>query len=441
MTVVEDENKEQTSVRIHCHSQVDKSTLEYVKFMWDTMFSLASYPELLSLTVHCITQTAADRLTDWAKSRAPHVNTVSVNSITGGGSNAHGACVMSALKMTGDGDIHIICDSDTVVVAKGWDEYLRQRLVVDKVSIIGSAYEDVGGFSSGNKGVQTYKKIPTVTWCALSPLHDWRTLDVTPNKAHRVSINTKVLSETYNLPEGNAVFGEVGWTIPEYLRKYGLTCEAWRQRKASKDSIIIKNLSDYHEEFHVGNENDSIPFVVHHRGSMRHAYRSNKISALFYGAVDKYIATETTFEQRWKCGDKTYVGPPTPGQVQVINTAVEEPAKKTPDAPGGVEWIKLTFNSTVIAPRRAIDVNNARCNAAFEPPTAGSIGQMRIEGSIRREFALVVPAVTKAPYLITCRNITDGPIIVTCGKGAVVSVPVSKMLLLSVDVDGVFTVG
>jgi len=279
---------------IKVHTQVDRSTVSYAEFMWQTMLRLAADPSKISLTVHCMENGVAERVTQLL-----NVDVSSVPNVTGaplGGSYGHGACVMNALASSNNGCINVIADSDTCMVAKGWDSYLKEKLIKGNVAIVGATYEDIGGFSSGSDKVQTYKKIPTLTWCALSPKHDWRSLNILPNKLHKVAIATDELSTIYNLPIGYVIFGEVGWQIPQYLHDNKLAYEGWRQLKPTKDAVVLKGLSDYHEEFHV---DANVPFVVHHRGSLRHPYRGSEMSQRFYDAVDRYLQKELLMQPRW----------------------------------------------------------------------------------------------------------------------------------------------
>lgn len=285
----------QTVTVVHVHTQADEHTIDFAHFMWKTMSELANRPNSLRLTVHCLGSSARDR--SKALDYPTRVDVRVVSDKDGGmsGSSAHAACANSALRSTGNGELHCIVDSDTVVLSKGWDDYLRLRLIDGGVGMVGSTYEDVGGFSSGNSPTQTYKGKPTLTWCAMTPLHDWRDLDVTCDKSRLVAIDTPFLSDVYGLPQGYSIFGEVGWQIPMYLHDRGLKSEGWRQLKPTKDAVVLRGLSDYHEEFHA----DGHAFVAHHRGSMKHRYRSDKMSKLFYAAVDAHLEKERQEEPKW----------------------------------------------------------------------------------------------------------------------------------------------
>jgi hypothetical protein len=397
------------------------------------MLSLANEPDRLKITVHCMGPSAADRAKSWLPS--DRGNSIIASAKKGdslNGSRGHAACVMAALEATGDGNIHIICDSDTVVVAKGWDDYIRKRMVDDEVGIMGTTYEDLGGFSSGASAVQTYKKVPSLTWCVLSPMHNWRDLTVMPNKSHQVSITSPQLSQIYNLPQGYSVFGEVGWQLPQYVYDHALTYDGWRQLKPSKDAVILKGLSDYHEEYHVDGE----PFVVHHRGSMRHAYRGDKISRQFYSAVDDRLATELSRPPRWSWQDTgKKLEPVAPPAKPIARPPIE--VKPEEFVPTGKEWLKVTFNGNVLRARRGVDRTVPGTELEFERPDVDRIGHLRVEGVLEHNYPIVVPPVTAAPYMLTVRNAAGAPLLVTCGRGGHVAVPCAKTWWLLVDVDGV----
>lgn len=419
---------------IHVHTQADKSTVPYAKFMWETMCSLANHPELLSLTVHCMGPTAEARAIPWIQ----RGNAIVIHGRKGdplNGSNGHAACIASALAMTGDGAIHVICDSDTVVVAKGWDDYVRHRMLDGGIGMMGTTYEDLGGFSSGANTVQTYKKVPTFTWCALSPMHDWRDLVVKPNKDHRVDITTPQLSQIYNLPVGFSVFGEAGWQVPQYLHDHALSYEGWQQLKPTKDALVLAGLSDYHEEYHA---NGRIPIVTHHRGSMRHAYRGDRISNKFYGAVDKYLMTELTATPKWTWSEKDGVKVDIP----ILNTTpLPEPPKVTvtPDAyvPVGKEWLKISFNGAVVRPKRGVDRTTAGTTLEILKPAPTAMGHLRVEGVLEHNFPIVLPSVSVDPYMLTVRNMTGAPLLLTMGSGSNLSLSAGKTWWVLVDVDGV----
>lgn len=279
------------NMMIHVHTQTDQSTIEYVKFMWATMLTLSNQPSLLKLTVHCFDERSIEAVTN---AKLPNATAVMVrrptwlnNAGTMSGSSGHAACVEAACQMMIDDDIHIIADSDTVVLLPGWDDNVRNTLT--NVGIVGTTYENIGGFSSGTGKSQTYKNIPNVVWCAMRPGYPWDQLQVQPYKDRDVYITDAKLSKIYNLPVGYTVLRDVAWQIPEFLDKHNVQYLGLKQLKPTKDAVVLKGITDYHEEYHT---EDGVPFVVHQRGSLRHAYRQAKISKQFYDAVDSYLLTQ-----------------------------------------------------------------------------------------------------------------------------------------------------
>lgn len=278
--------------RIVVHVSVDASTVGYAAFGWKTALELASMPDQLSLVSHCMDGSSAAAMANLVGTTVRLGGNKDHNRI--GGSYGHAVCIMDAFKRTNDGNIHVIADTDAVLLAKGWDSYVRSRIDVG-VGFLGTTYEDVGGFSSGTGLIQTYKKVPNFIWAALGLQHDWRDLDITPKKEHRVHITDETLSKIYNLPIGFSVFGEAGWQVPRFVHDNGIKYEGFQQLKPTKDATVLQGLTDYSEEYHV----DGVPFVVHQRGGRQFAYRTSELSANFFKVVDGYLAEEVKRTPRW----------------------------------------------------------------------------------------------------------------------------------------------
>lgn len=279
-------------MKIHVHTQADKTTCPFVVYMWDAMLTLASKPSELKLTCHCLA-TEAQRIL----ANLPQATTKLVGGYNAerAGSGGHGACIEDALKMTNDESVHIIVDSDTVVLAKGWDNGVLDVLFKRQIGIFGATYEDIGGFSSGTGNVQTYKNVPNVVWVALSPNFDWTHLEAMPKKEATLQIDTDELALVYNLPKGYKVLRDVAWQVPEYIAARSIPYFGMKQLKPTSNAIVTRGLSDYHEEFHL----DNVPFVAHQRGSARHTYRGDDISRSFYDIMDKHLSAEKLQQQRW----------------------------------------------------------------------------------------------------------------------------------------------
>jgi hypothetical protein len=439
---------------IHAHSHSDKSTSPYVVFMWETMRLLASHPEALKLTVHCIGPTARDVCNKLPNTVAYCVPDTDGGGSGQGGSMAHGVCVEHALAMTDDGDIHLNVDSDTVVLAKGWDDHVRTVLLDEGVGIVGATFEEIGGFSSGKGTSQTFKKIPYTAWMAMSPAHRWRDLRVRPNKGTDVAVTNEGLSKVYNLPVGYSVLCDVGWQIPEYLSSRSISYVGWKHLKGSNGAVVLKGLTDYHEEFHVGD----VPFVVHHRGSLRHAYRSAGLSRSFYEAVDAWLAKEKDQPPHW-AWRPTAANEPIRKQMLALAKEASERvaafAKQASAAPAPAEtppavaaasspdggtvagWLKATIDGNGAWSRYALPVPKD-ITLHFTPDMVGK--HMRLEGTVAGLTVLVPLAADKA-YTMTARNMLPGPVVLRALGGAkTVEVPPGRCWLVLVDVDGVVRV-
>jgi hypothetical protein len=437
---------------IHVHTQSDKATVGYATFMWETMRSLANHPEALRLSVHGIGPSAGDRLKGMPDTKTYQVQNVEPDKGMVG-STAHGACIEHALSMTDDGDIHVLVDSDTVVVAQGWDDYVRIELLDKGVGTFGTTYEDIGNFTSGGGNVQTYKGIPNVVWMALSPLHSWRGLKALPRKGSDVPVDSDALSKIYNLPLGYHVLRDVAWQIPQYLHDNSISYKAWKQLKPSGAATILKGLSDYHEEYHV---DDAVPFVLHQRGSMRHSYRADRISSAFYGAVDRYLTSEKESGRgpRWRWEPNAanartlevmklakessatriaeierLAGQPTPTPVIAVAPT------STGTGPTINGWLKATLDGASVWNRYTQPVPSSIA-VGFTPDM--STKNLRLEGTVG-DVHIVLPYAPVRAYTLTVRNLTTGLVtLAVLGQNKTVDVPKDACWLILVDVDGVF---
>jgi len=439
---------------IHVHSQSDKGTIGYVTFMWESMRMLANHPEALKLSLHCIGPTATERLKELPQSRTYYVPNAERDKGMSG-STAHGACVEHAVQMTDDGDIHIIVDSDTVVMAKGWDDYIRCELLDKHIGTVGTTYEDLGGFTSGGGNVQTYKGIPNVVWMALSPAHRWRDLRTMPAKGDDIHVTNEGQAKVYGLPVGYHVLRDVAWQIPEYLASRGITYVGWKQLKPTKDAKVLKGLSDYHEEYHV--TVDDVPFVVHHRGSMRHVYRGDRISQSFYAAVDKWLLEEKERPTRWQWqptaenagvlqamqGTKEQAAPRLAeferlaGQIPAYVPANIDNTPPPSNVPNVAGWLKATLDDKGVFGRYTQPVPGI-IDIAFTPDMAGK--HLRLEGTVSG-VCVTLPPVTGRPHWMTVRNMTAGHVILKASPGIrELQVPNNVCWQILVDVDGVVRV-
>lgn len=202
-----------------------------------------------------------------------------------GGSNGHSAGVNYATRqmplMKGH---HLIADADVAVIARDWDT-ATERLFED-YHIIGTPYEDIGGFSSGSGKLQTYKKFPNVIWLAIRKDCDLSGLDWFPNKQRNIAIDSEEKAALYNLPLGYEMVCDVGWRFPGFCAARGYRVLTMTQVKpTSPQAQIIRSDRDYNEEYQL----EGRAFVAHQRGGSRHAFRDSDISCHFYDCVENAV--------------------------------------------------------------------------------------------------------------------------------------------------------
>lgn len=207
-----------------------------------------------------------------------------------GGSNGHAAGLNVASKiMQNIGGINVVADVDTAMIRHGWDTEICRLL--EEFDLIGAPYEGVGGFSSGNSKVQTYKRFPTAVWVALSDRGDWSGMNWWPLKGRNIPIDTEELSFLYNLDQGYEVVRDVGWELPGYAAKHEYRHLAFDHVKPSSDRCdVIRTGHDYNEEYQL---NDG-GFVAHQRGGSRHPFRSCDLSVRFFDCVEARVGRPRT---------------------------------------------------------------------------------------------------------------------------------------------------
>jgi hypothetical protein len=98
---------------------------------------------------------------------------------------------------------------------------------------------------------------------ALSPAHDFRTLDASDGLERTIRIRTleqAALYNLYNLPIGSELLRDVDWQLPSYLAARDIAPLAMVHVKpSSPEARVPQGTNDYHEEFHLRGR----PFVVH----------------------------------------------------------------------------------------------------------------------------------------------------------------------------------
>ncbi len=267
--------------RIDVHSTVSFNSIRYYDYMRANYRALADVPARVRFIAYCLDRPSAF----WLSRFAGLAGVVAIPYARG--SLGHALGIEAALQRSEPGAVHVIADADTVIFARGWDSMIVEALAESRrYGILGAPYEDIGGFSSGVTPHQTYKRIPTMTWMAMSPHFDFRNLEARPDKGTAIELDTEELAQIYNLPVGFSVLKDVGWQLPGFIHRHGLPHLAFDL--VSPESPLAKPLAGvapYHDEFHW----EGRPFLAHQRGSMKHRFRIDPLSCDFYDACDRYL--------------------------------------------------------------------------------------------------------------------------------------------------------
>lgn len=199
-----------------------------------------------------------------------------------GGSNGHAAGINHMMRnlplLAGH---HVIADSDVAMLMHGWDVWMIQEL--ETWDLIGTPYEPMAGFSSGESQIQTYKDFPNPIWMAIHERTDISAMDWMPNKEENIKIDSTERSLLYNLPMDYELVCDVGWRFPEFCKKYSIRAKAFNQIKPSSNEIkVLRTNQDYNEEY----QWEGKAVVGHQRGGSRHQFRASKVSIPFYECVE-----------------------------------------------------------------------------------------------------------------------------------------------------------
>jgi len=249
---------------IFVHTQHSDNSLEYLRAMTDQMVRLASEPTKVAFNSYEV--------------ECP-------------GSMGHGLAIRRALQVIPKfpDHLHVVCDADTMVVAPGWDAALNEFMDAG-FDAVGVAYEDRGGFSSGDSDVQTYKGLPTFTWICIKPMPDVPWQDFDPRPVLDSNGNVSHIPQSYGRQQ---LLQDVGWQMPFFVRDHGLCTAAWRMVR-DDDRRVLQGVGEYSEEWHLP---DGTPFVVHQRGSRKHRFMSEPHSKPFYDAVNRWTDGQRPVQQ------------------------------------------------------------------------------------------------------------------------------------------------
>jgi hypothetical protein len=237
---------------IYVHVVLDKGTLPYAQRMLRVAREQASDPGFTACTWQ-----AGSRGSSW-----------------GHGEGLQQAFTSVATKPPG---IHVIADSDTVLLKRNWDVDIRKQL--EDVHCFGAAYDRIGSFSAGDGPSQTYKTCPNLTWLAFdSASAPWHLFD--PQRAETELELSPTLEQLYGLRPGDRLLRDVGWQLPMFLYVHQL-----KSRCLDRKREVLRSLPEYHEEWHLGTD----PFLAHQRGSSKHPFMSDPHSRPFYMACDRWL--------------------------------------------------------------------------------------------------------------------------------------------------------
>lgn len=246
--------------KIHVHTMYDDNSKEYADYCLENTKQLAKTPANITFTE--------------TKVR------------TGTGGVGHGEALNKIFStMPVENNVYnIICDSDTVLVCKNWDETILDHMKETKVSVVGTSYEELGGFSSGNSRVQTFKTKPNAIWCVVDEKASkiLRNIDMSAN-IETMLITDESMSQTFGIPVGYHLLRDTGWQFAKLFTKdIKYTC--LNIARDDKKHVLINNV-DYNEEYHLNN----IPFVCHQRGSRKNQFKQTEISKKFYENCEHYV--------------------------------------------------------------------------------------------------------------------------------------------------------
>ena len=261
------------------HIVTNNQTLAYYHYCVENHLKLAKNPENIEVFAYC--------LDSYSYTGLVRENKNAIRLPDNSGSVGHALGIQAFLSNLKQDHINIISDSDCVVLCKNWDEKIKN--ILENKGIAGTTYEDIGGFSSGNSTVQTYKNIPNFTWAALSPEYNWN-FDAMCQKQENLQITTVEQSQTFNLPIGYSLLREGNWKLPVHLKENRIPYYSFKfVRPSSQEAKAVLSGEDYHTEYQL---QDGTPFVAHQRGSMSKAFRHHHLSKTFYDACELYLAKE-----------------------------------------------------------------------------------------------------------------------------------------------------
>ncbi len=200
------------------------------------------------------------------------------------GSNGHACGLNSIVRNFNKIEGHnLIIDADCAVISNYWDDIICKWL--KNFDLIGTNYEEKGGYTSGDGLNQTYKKLPNAVFMVIKNGIDLSKLNWMPDKERNLKIQTKKLSTVYNLPLGYELVRDVGWRLPSLIYEKKLKVKVSKYIILKNKLRKLKTGYEYNQEYHF----DNILFIGHQRGSARFEFRKSKFSKNFYKCVENLV--------------------------------------------------------------------------------------------------------------------------------------------------------
>lgn len=177
--------------------------------------------------------------------------------------------------------IHVVCDSDSVIVRRGWDDLTRGLL--EQVDCFGTAYDAPGGRNSGNGTKHPYQRNPNVVWMALKPGKPWHHYAPAAPHSQMLTIETPGDSKLWGLPKDYTLLCDACWNFPMFLRGEKLSAMPLPYIATAG---MLTGLGPEYDEWHAP---DGTPFVVHQGKSRKNRFRETAFSRAFYDRCDELI--------------------------------------------------------------------------------------------------------------------------------------------------------
>ena len=249
------------------HVPYDRLTERYTRYCFQAMQRMASDGCLLKLRLH------------------------TCNGNPNMAADNHSSAIGEAFReaITEPDVVHIVCDSDTVIVTPNWD--LKVLRALETHDCIGTAYAPIGSLAAGHGRKQTYKDRPNVQWLALKPGKPWDQFKPAPTNKGSLVVQTPEDEETWGLTKGYELVQDCCWNFPVFLRERGLTFSAM----LNTDHLEYGALKGFtcYEEWSLNGR----PFVIHQGKSRKNVFRGTPFSKDFYERCDQLLRDRSGLDE------------------------------------------------------------------------------------------------------------------------------------------------